>query len=108
MIGLAVPRALGEFTPLSNSGKMMVIIMNTDKDNLSVLIVGFKPSGTKGDLFRRPFGIYDTGRLNFVFVSSNSISDERAISDIKGPVDNFMEIIAIYNDFEQSGSNIRA
>ena len=46
IIGLAVPRSSD--LSLSNSGKMMVVIMNIDKDNIEVLIAGFKASGIKG------------------------------------------------------------
>jgi hypothetical protein len=84
--------------PLSNSGKMMVVIMNTDKDAVSVHIVGFQASGihSKGDLYRRPFGIFDNGdHLSFVFVSSPTTSEANDISDVKGPGANFMEIFSI-------------
>lgn len=74
----------------------MIIIMNTDKDNVSVFIAGFQASGTKGDLYRRPFGMFDKGDLlSFVFVSSPSETDEEAITDIKGPGITFMEIYSI-------------
>lgn len=66
--------------------------MDTGKDDLSLVIAGFKVSdGNKGDLYRRPLGIFDNGdRLSFAFVSSRYIKDEEAITDIKGPGDNFM------------------
>ena len=74
IIGLAVPRSSD--LSLSNSGRMMVVIMNLDKDNIEVLIAGFQALGTKGDLYRRPFGIFDIGdRLSFAFVSSPSLTD---------------------------------
>lgn len=74
IIGLAVPRSSD--LSLSNKGKMMVVIMNIDKDNIEVLIAGFQAIGSKGILYRRPFGIFDKGdQLSFAFVSSPTLTD---------------------------------
>jgi hypothetical protein len=75
IIGLAVPRSSD--LSLSNKGQMMVVIMNIDKDNIEVLIAGFRGTTSgKGHLYRRPFGIFDIGEhLSFAFVASPTLTD---------------------------------
>jgi hypothetical protein len=77
--------------------------MNTDAENLSVLVTGFlATSNSKGDLFRRPMGLFDSGdRMSFVFISSFAREAEENINNIKGPSLQFMEIYSIYREFKQ-------